>query len=58
MVNWDYADSEHLPNIEECLRHTREEMQRQDGRVVNQRIGIHACMHQSMATLNEWQKQS
>ena len=41
MVNWDYADSYHLPVIKECLEYTKKEMEReQDGRVVNLRIGI------------------
>jgi len=41
MVNWDYADSYHLPNIKECLEYTKNEMQKeQNDRIVKGRIGI------------------
>ena len=41
MINWQYADSYHLPNIKECLEYTKKEIQKeQGGRIINVRIGI------------------
>ena len=41
MVNWDYADDYHLPNIKECLEYTKKEIERErGGRVRNLRTGI------------------
>lgn len=41
MVNWDYADEYHLPNIKECLEYTKKEIERERGnRVRNLRTGL------------------
>jgi hypothetical protein len=40
MVNWEYADYYHLPAIKKCLKHTKKELKKEQGREANIRIGI------------------
>lgn len=41
MVNWDYADAYHFPNIKKCLEYAKKEMEKEhNGRIIKGRIGI------------------